>query len=355
MEPAQSSSGATGRGTPRPVRDACAPIEHRSLSTATGGTHSLSALRMTVAMTLLTLMTSTTNVGAQARPTVYDEPLRPQFHFTSSSDWLNDPNGLVFYEGEYHLFFQRVPGSNDGNTAVKSWGHAVSADLVHWKQLDDAILPDANGSIWSGSAVVDGNNTSGFGRDGKPPLIAIYTRMDDKNTSDQRLAYSTDKGRTWTKYDKAVVPHINGINRDPKVIWHEPTKQWVMALYLDERHHFALYTSPNLKDWTKLQDVTLEGDDECPDFFPPQSRWRCDEAEVDFHRRKRQVRRRPLRRQDVHAGNRRADQATTATATSTPHRRGATRRTAGASRSHGCATGNSPACRSTSSCRSRAS
>lgn len=199
----------------------------------------------------------------------YAEKLRPQFHFSSSTDWINDPNGLVFYEGEYHLFFQRVPGSNDGNTITKSWGHAVSTDLVHWKQSPkDAISPDEAGSIWSGSAVVDWNNTSGFGVDGKPPLIALYTRMDEKNQSDQRLAYSTDRGRTWTKYDKSVLPHIHGINRDPKVIWHEPTKRWVMALYLDRRSHFTLFTSPNLKDWTHLQDVTLETDDECPDFFP---------------------------------------------------------------------------------------
>lgn len=205
---------------------------------------------------------------AHAADPTYAEALRPQFHFTSKTDWINDPNGCVYFDGEYHLFFQRVPGSNDGNTATKSWGHAVSTDLVHWKQLDDAISPDESGSIWSGSAVVDWHNTSGFGKDGKPPLIALYTRMDEKNSSDQRLAYSTDRGRTWTKYDKSVLPHIHGINRDPKVIWHEPTQRWVMALYLDERHHFALFTSSDLKNWTTLQDVTLEGDDECPDFFP---------------------------------------------------------------------------------------
>lgn len=198
----------------------------------------------------------------------YAESLRPQFHFTSTTDWINDPNGLVYYEGEWHLYFQRAPGAING-AFEKSWGRAFSKDLVHWEQTkDDAILPSVDNSIWSGSAVVDWKNTSGFGKDGKPPLIAAYTRADEKNNSDQRLAYSNDKGRTWTVYEKPILPHIHGINRDPKLIWHEPTNQWVMALYMDRRHQFALFTSPNLKDWTHLQDITLDHDDECPDFFP---------------------------------------------------------------------------------------
>lgn len=206
-----------------------------------------------------------TNALAEVPP--YRERLRPQFHFTSITDWLNDPNGLVYFDGEYHLFFQRVPGSTDGNTHWKSWGHAVSTDLLHWKQSPkDAISPDEVGSIWSGSAVVDWKNTSGFGRDGQPPLVAAYTNA--KDPFDQRLAYSVDRGRTWTKVKPPVLGHIHGGNRDPKLIWHEPTQRWIMALYLDRPSHFALFASPNLKDWTHLHDVTLEGDDECPDFFP---------------------------------------------------------------------------------------
>ena len=106
---------------------------------------------------------------------LYGERYRPQFHFTAAKDWLNDPNGLVYFDGEYHLFFQRRVGMlhSDGNM---TWGHAVSPDLLHWKELPDAITPDDMGSIWSGSAVVDWHNTSGFGVDGKPPLVAMYTR-----------------------------------------------------------------------------------------------------------------------------------------------------------------------------------
>ncbi len=224
---------------------------------------SRSPLLTTLLMT--TLATSSTSALADG---LYAERYRPQFHFTSTTDWINDPNGLVFFDGEYHLYFQRAPAKIQGEFE-KSWGRAFSKDLVHWEQTqDDAILPDENGSIWSGSAVVDWNNTSGFGKDGKPPLVAAYTRADNKGTSDQRIAYSTDRGRTWTKYPEPVLPHINGINRDPKLIWHEPTKQWLMALYLDERNHFALFASPDLKSWTRLQDITLDFDDECPDFFP---------------------------------------------------------------------------------------
>lgn len=209
-------------------------------------------------------MVSTTALADTSPP--YTERYRPQFHFTSSTDWINDPNGLVFFEGEWHLFFQRVPGSNDGNTMTKSWGHAVSTDLVRWTQLPDALSPDDKGSIWSGSAVVDWQNTSGFGTGGKPPLVAFYTNA--KDPFDQRLAYSNDRGRTWTKVAEPILKNVQGRNRDPKVIWYEPTKRWVMALYLDQRHRFALYDSANLRDWSLLHEVTLEGDDECPDFFP---------------------------------------------------------------------------------------
>lgn len=219
-------------------------------------------------LTALMMATLATCTASALADELYAERYRPQFHFTSTRDWINDPNGLVYYEGEYHLYFQRAPGAVNG-AFEKSWGRAFSKDLVHWQQTEtDAILPSAEGSIWSGSAVVDWKNTSGFGKDGKPPLIAAFTRADEKDTSDQRIAYSNDKGRTWTVYPEPALPHIHGINRDPKLIWHEPTQQWIMALYLDRRHYFALFTSPNLKQWTRLQDITLDFDDECPDFFP---------------------------------------------------------------------------------------
>jgi len=197
---------------------------------------------------------------------LYEETWRPQFHFTPMKNWTNDPNGLVFYKGEYHLFFQHNPtGINWGNM---TWGHAVSPDLVHWTQLDHAIHPDRLGTIFSGSAVVDWNNTFGgesFQTGDEKVLVCIYTSAGNPFT--QSIAYSKDRGRTFTKYEKnPVLQHIAAENRDPKVIWHEPTKQWVMALYLD-KNDYALFGSPNLKEWTKLCDVPMPGSSECPDLF----------------------------------------------------------------------------------------
>jgi len=201
---------------------------------------------------------------AESLPT-YAEKYRPQFHFTATLGWINDPNGLVFFNGQYHLCFQRNDAlhANGDNMA---WGHAVSTDLVHWRQRSDAISPENGDSIWSGSAVVDWHNSSGLGRGDAPPLVAAYTWA--KKPFSQCLAYSNDDGRTWTKYaDNPVLPHIHALNRDPKVIWHEPSKQWIMALYLDQKGKFALFHSKDLRAWSKLQDVDLD-DDECPDFFP---------------------------------------------------------------------------------------
>ena len=203
---------------------------------------------------------------------LYHETDRPQFHFTAKQGWLNDPNGLVYYDGEYHLFFQFDPLLR-GADASKAWGHAVSADLVHWRQLDPALLPDALGPIWSGSAVVDCDNTSGLGRPGKLPLVALYTAAGGKSSESeghaftQCLAYSLDRGRTWTKYDhNPVLPQVVAGNRDPRVVWYAPTRRWIMALYLDG-DHFGLFASPDLKAWTPIQTLTLPGSGECPDFF----------------------------------------------------------------------------------------
>jgi sucrose-6-phosphate hydrolase SacC (GH32 family) len=207
---------------------------------------------------------------------LYHETHRPQFHFTARKNWLNDPNGLVYYQGQYHLFFQHNPtGLAWGNM---TWGHAISPDLLHWQQLDNALLPDRLGTIFSGSAVVDWDNTAGSQIGAEKVLVCIYTSAGKPFT--QSIAFSNDRGRTWTKYAKnPVLRHIAGENRDPKVFWHEPTKKWIMALYLDGQH-YALFASPNLKEWTKLSDVPSPGGSECPDLFelpiegnPRDTRW----------------------------------------------------------------------------------
>ena len=203
---------------------------------------------------------------------LYNETYRPQFHFSSKQNWLNDPNGLVFYRGEYHLFFQHNPSSvNWGNM---TWGHAVSSDLLHWNQEPNAIEPDKLGTIFSGSAVVDRTNSAGFQVGSEKTLVALYTAAGGTNAESkgqpftQCLAYSTDRGKTWTKYaQNPVLQHIAAENRDPKIVWHEPSKHWIMALYLD-KEDYALFSSPNLKEWTKLQTLSLPGCSECPDFFP---------------------------------------------------------------------------------------
>jgi sucrose-6-phosphate hydrolase SacC (GH32 family) len=194
---------------------------------------------------------------------LYREPLRGQFHFSPRRGWNNDPNGLVFFNGEYHLFFQHNPyGWAWGNM---HWGHAVSKDLIHWEELGDKLLPDDMGPMFSGSAVVDWKNSSGLGKGGNPPMVLLYTAAG--NPTVQCVAFSTD-GRTFTKYSgNPVLEQITPGNRDPKVIWHEPTKQWVMVLYVEIGgvHTIHFFTSPNLKDWTFTSKT--DGFFECPDFF----------------------------------------------------------------------------------------
>jgi sucrose-6-phosphate hydrolase SacC (GH32 family) len=201
----------------------------------------------------------------------YSEPFRPQYHFTPEKNWMNDPNGLVYYEGEYHLFYQYNPfGDKWGHM---SWGHAVSPDLVHWKHLPLALAEENGVMIFSGSAVVDWKNTSGFGQDGKPPLVAIYTgyRSSD-NLQFQCIAYSNDKGRSWTKYSGNPIININSKDfRDPKVQWYEPTQRWIMTVSLSAEHKVCFYGSKNLKDWTLLSEFGPAGATggvwECPDLF----------------------------------------------------------------------------------------
>lgn len=196
----------------------------------------------------------------------YNEPYRPAFHFTPEYGWMNDPNGMVYYEGEYHLFFQYNPYGNRWQNM--HWGHAVSTDLVSWTYLPTPLAPDTLGAIFSGSAVIDKNNTAGFGENA---MIAIYTSAGRQQS--QSIAYSLDKGRTFTKYEgNPVIPNPGIVDfRDPKVMWHEGSAQWIMSLAT--RQTITFYGSPDLKQWTRLSEFgngigAHGGVWECPDLIP---------------------------------------------------------------------------------------
>ena len=193
---------------------------------------------------------------------------RPSYHFTPLYGWMNDPNGMVYKDGEYHLYFQYNPyGSKWGNM---HWGHAVSKDLIHWQHLDPAIARDPVGHIFSGSSVIDKKNTAGYGKDA---IIAIYTNNSTNHDEVQCMAYSTDNGRTFTKYEgNPVLTPFDGLKdfRDPKVFWYEKGKCWYMIVSADKE--MRLYKSKNLKKWDY---VSAFGEGmgqqpcqyECPDFF----------------------------------------------------------------------------------------
>ena len=202
---------------------------------------------------------------------LYQEELRPQFHFSAKRGWINDPNGLVFCHKEYHLFFQHNPyGTKWGNM---HWGHAVSEDLLHWTELGEALYPDELGTMFSGCGILDANDTMGLKCDPQDPVLFFYTcagntsRQSRGQKFTQCMAYSKDCGRTLTKYPgNPALPNIKNDNRDPKVIWHEKSRQWIMALYID-KDEFALLSSRDLKSWSKLQDYRIPGTGECPDIF----------------------------------------------------------------------------------------
>ncbi|GAB3806185.1 glycoside hydrolase family 32 protein [Spirosoma humi] len=235
-------------------------------------------MRKLLVYSFLLVLLSHVSYGQVSQPALKPALHRPLFHFSPKAHWMNDPNGMVYLNGTYHLFFQYYP---DGTTwGPMHWGHATSHDMVRWQEQPIALYPDSLGLIFSGSAVVDVANTSGFGKDGKTPLVAIFTHHNtklEKEKSDkfqyQSLAYSLDEGKTWTKYAGNPVLPNPGITdfRDPKVRWFEPQKKWIMTLATKDRVTF--YSSPNLKDWTKESDFGHDlgahgGVWECPDLFP---------------------------------------------------------------------------------------
>jgi fructan beta-fructosidase len=199
--------------------------------------------------------------------TLYKEPLRPAFHFTPRRGWNNDPNGLMYHAGQYHLFFQHNPyGVRWGNM---HWGHAVSTDLVHWKELPITLYPHGEDDFpYSGSGVVDHDNTCGWAKNGRPPMVIAFT----STGRGECMAYSQDDGATWNEFEGNPVVKHSG--RDPKLLWHRETKQWVMAVYSErsgagpaapKRPGIAFYTSANLKSWRERS--WIEGYYECPDLF----------------------------------------------------------------------------------------
>jgi fructan beta-fructosidase len=239
-------------------------------------THALSALTL-AGLTLAAALAG--SLPASAAKGLRDEPYRPALHFTPEKNWMNDPNGMVFHKGVYHLYYQHNPSGNTwGNM---SWGHATSKDLVHWQEQPLAISTDAQQDIFSGSVVVDKDNTSGFGTATNPPLIAVYTSAykeasPHRGLQAQSLAYSLDDGQTWTQYDQNPVLNRNSANfRDPKVFWYGTPGgggYWVMTAVEAQEHKVVLYKSANLKDWTALSEFgpanATGGQWECPDLFP---------------------------------------------------------------------------------------
>ncbi|MCM4155463.1 glycoside hydrolase family 32 protein [Gramella sp. AN32] len=203
---------------------------------------------------------------------------RPNFHFTPKKNWMNDPNGMFYLNGTYHLFFQHYP--EEPKWGPMHWGHATSKDLIRWEEKSIALYPDEKGYIFSGSAVVDKNNTSGLGKNGIIPIIAMFTYHDivgerngEEEYQSQAIAFSLDEGMTWTKYSRNPVISNPGIRdfRDPKIQWDGENQQWLMVLSANDKT--LIYTSGNLLDWELASEFGKGvgghgGVWECPDFFP---------------------------------------------------------------------------------------
>ena len=203
----------------------------------------------------------------------YQHPRRPQLYFSPIRGGCGDANGLVYYNGEYHLFFQHDPFGN-GGARNSHWGHAVSTDLVHWKQLPDAIAPDKNGLCYSGSAAVDWNNTSGLQTGAEKPIILAYAGL----AKGQCIAYSNDRGRTWFKHNgNPVIPYGEPGSRDPRLFWHEPTGKWVMVVCYgwpgnqtgrpSTNPNYGIYISPDLKNWERTSTLYMDNTTDCPELF----------------------------------------------------------------------------------------
>jgi levanase/fructan beta-fructosidase len=225
----------------------------------------------------LAFIALTGGLFAQEKPAVVPTPQwRPIYHFTPPTNWTNDPNGLIFLDGQFHLYYQHNPFEN--KWGHMSWGHATSKDLVNWKHLPVAIpevmTKDTTTWIYSGSAVLDKNNTSGFGKNGKAPIVAIYTADQPKQKKEsQFVAYSNDGGLSYKQYAHNPVIDLNMHDfRDPNVFWFEPTKQWIMTVAMVDEHMVRIYGSKNLKEWTKLSDFGPAGYTkngwECPSLVP---------------------------------------------------------------------------------------
>ena len=215
-----------------------------------------------------------TPAPAPAQSPEFDQPTRPQVHFSPRKNWTNDPNGLVFFHGEYHLFYQYNPfGDQWGHM---SWGHAVSPDLLHWHELPVAIPESGNTMIFTGSVVVDHTNSSQLCLPNTECLVAIYTGavlQPEPGHQFQNLASSQDNGRTWQQYPGNPVLDLHLADfRDPAVSWNEVDKSWVMAVALPKEHKVRFYRSPNLTQWQQLSDFgplgDIAGDWECPDLLP---------------------------------------------------------------------------------------
>ena len=204
-----------------------------------------------------------TEDNAMPSEDIYKEPLRPQIHFTAKNGWLNDPNGLIYVDGKYHMFYQHNPCEADWENM--HWGHAVSEDMLHWEEKDIALFPDSTGKMYSGSAMLDEKNLLGFNVGDKPAVLLFYTATSPYS---QHIAYSTDNLETIHKYENnPVVPHITRGNRDPSVVFCREIDAYVMALYLTE-NFYGILISKDLKNWEKVQEVYLPDDSECPDIFP---------------------------------------------------------------------------------------
>ena len=243
--------------------------------------------------TLLSVILVFTHLSSFKDKKNFDELYRPQFHFSPEVNWQNDPNGLVYYDGEYHLFYQYNPNGNEWG--FMHWGHAVSTDLVHWEQLPVAIYPDENSTdkehctVYSGSAIVDESNVLGKQEGNVKTLVIFYTSQN----CGQRIAYSTDKGRSWKKYEgNPVIPFNDDDARDPKVFWHNESQKWVMVLYRRtssdlKTRGMSVYNSDDLINWTWKSHIS--GFIDCPDLVkmkvtnrPEETKWVLFEGDGNY-------------------------------------------------------------------------